>query len=223
MPIEQSWRDWIAFEQTFQRRNITAIREHPTTPYRDVSREALGSLSRAYVDPERRRIYAGLNYPGTVGYLAAIGLDDGRVEHLQDIKQPRIYTVTSLAYDPAAQTLFYTADNAAYRDLIAIDTTTRRQRTLLKDARIGDLSFNRAEPITVGDPDFQRYLHAGADPGAVHQLERHLLVALWRNGVRPRRLAGRRAGIGIGRRDRRQTGRPRHEGRVAHERRHDGL
>jgi hypothetical protein len=145
MPIEQSWQDWIAFERTFQRRNITAIREHPTTPYRDVSREALGSLSRAYVDPERRRIYAGLNYPGTVGYLAAIGLDDGRVEHLQDIKQPRIYTVTSLAYDPAAHTLFYTADNASYRDLIAVDTTTRRQRTLIKDARIGDLSFNRAD------------------------------------------------------------------------------
>jgi hypothetical protein len=145
MPLEQSWRDWIAFEQSFQRKNITAIREHPTTRYRDVSREALGSLSRAYVDPERRRIYAGLNYPGTVGYLAAIGLDDGRVEHLQDIKQPRIYTVTSLAYDPAAHTLFYTADNAAYRDLIAVDTTTRQQRTLLKDARIGDLSLNRSD------------------------------------------------------------------------------
>ena len=78
-----------------------------------MSREALGSLSRAFVDPERRTIYAGLNYPGTVGYLAAIGLDDGRVEHLHDIKQPRIYTVTSLAYDPASRTLFYTADNTA--------------------------------------------------------------------------------------------------------------
>ena len=109
-----------------------------------MSREALGSLSRAYVDPERRRIYAGLNYPGTVGYLAAIGLDDGRVEHLQDIKQPRIYTVTSLAYNPPSRTLFYT-DNTAYRDLMALDTTTRQQRMLLKDARIGDLSFNRSD------------------------------------------------------------------------------
>ena len=103
MSIEQAWRDWVAFEQAFQRKNIATIREHPTTPYRDVSREALGSLSRAFVDPERRTIYAGLNYPGTVGYIGAIGLDDGRVEHLQDIKQPRIYTVTSLAYDPATQ------------------------------------------------------------------------------------------------------------------------
>ena len=145
MSLEKAWGDWIAFEQAFQRKNISAIREHPTTPYRDVSKEALGSLSRAYVDPERRLIYAGLNYPGTVGYVGAIGLDDGRVQHLQDIKQPRIYTVTSLAYDPGSRTLFYTADNAAYRDLMALDTTTKRQRMLLRDARIGDLSFSRSD------------------------------------------------------------------------------
>ena len=145
MPIEQAWNDWIAFERAFQKQNIAAIREYPTTPYRDVSREALGSLSRAFVDPERRTIYAGLNYPGTLAYLAAIGLDDGRVQHLQDIKLPRIYTVTSLAYDPAAHTLFYTSDNTAERDLIALDPATRKQRTLLKNARIGDLSFNQSD------------------------------------------------------------------------------
>src|SRR4030095_12006205 len=111
IPIEQAWRDWIAFEQRYQLRNIATIREHPTTPYKDISREGLGSLSRAFVDPERRRIFAGVNYPGTVAYLAAIGLNDGRVEHLHDIKLPRIYTVTSLAYDANAHTLFYTADN----------------------------------------------------------------------------------------------------------------
>ena len=142
MPLEQAWRDWIGFEQRYQQRNIATIREHPTTPYKDISREALGSLSRAFVDPERRRIFAGVNYPGTVAYLASIGLTDGRVEHLHDIKLPRIYTVTSLAYDPNAHALFYTADNTAYRDLVALDTETRQQRTLLKDARIGDLSFN---------------------------------------------------------------------------------
>jgi hypothetical protein len=145
MPLEQAWRDWVRFEGGYQRRNLDVIREHPTTPYRDVARDALGSLSRAYVDPERRRIYAGLNYPGTVGYIGAISLDDGHVEHLHDIKLPRIYTVTSLAYDPGARMLFYTGDNTAYRDLIALDPTTREQRVLLKDARIGDLSFTRSD------------------------------------------------------------------------------
>jgi hypothetical protein len=143
--IDQAWRDWIGFERAFQRKNIDTIREHPTTRYQDVSREALGSLSRAYVDLERRKIYAGLNYPGTVGYIAAIGLDDGHVQHLHDINLPRIYTVTSLAYSPGTGTLFYTADNTAYRDLIALDITTKQQRTLLKDARIGELAFNASD------------------------------------------------------------------------------
>jgi hypothetical protein len=145
MPIEKAWNDWIAFEREFQRKNIATIRQYPTTPYRDISREALGSLSRAYVNQEQRTIYAGLNYPGTVAYIGAISMDDGRVERLHDIKLPRIYTVTSVAYDAPTHTLFYTADNTAERDLVALDVTTTKQRTLLKDARIGELAFNRAD------------------------------------------------------------------------------
>src|SRR5689334_14003669 len=57
--LEQAWQNWIGFEKEFQQQNINIIREHPTTPYKDVSKDALGSLSRAFVDPERRRIYAG--------------------------------------------------------------------------------------------------------------------------------------------------------------------
>ena len=43
----------------------------------------------------------------------------------------------ALAYDPESRTLFYTADNTAYRDLVAVDARTRQQRMLLRDARIG--------------------------------------------------------------------------------------
>jgi hypothetical protein len=145
LPIEKAWADWIAFERDFQQKNVATIRQYPTTPYKDVSREALGSLSRAFVDPERRTIYAGLNYPGTVAYVGAISMDDGHVERLHDIKLPRIYTVTSVAYDTETHTLFYTADNTAQRDLVALDVTTKKQRTLLKDARIGELAFNRTD------------------------------------------------------------------------------
>lgn len=145
LSLERAWNNWIDFEIGFQTRNIATIRRYPTTPYKDVSPQALGSLSRAYVDPDKRLIYAGLNYPGTVAYVASIGLDDGQVERLHDIKLPRIYTVTSLAYDPAAGTLFYTADNTAERDLVALDPRTGKQHTLLKNARIGELSFNRAD------------------------------------------------------------------------------
>ena len=174
MPIEKAWSDWIGFEQQFQKKNIATIKQYPTTPYKDISREALGSLSRAFVDEERRTIFAGLNYPGTVAYIGAIGMADGRVEHLQDIKLPRIYTVTSLAYDPGSRTLFYTADNTAERDVVALDTMTNKQRTLLKDARIGDLAFSRADRSLWGIRTFNgictlvRIPHPYSDWNAVH-------------------------------------------------------
>jgi hypothetical protein len=143
--LDEAWQDWIAFEKDFQRRNIAEIRKFPTTPYKDVSPRALGSLSRAFVDPDAQVLYAGVNYPGTLGFIGAISLKDGSVRRLQDIKQPRIYTVTSLAFDPKAKVLFYTNDNAAYRDLMRLDPATGRARLLLKDARIGDLAFDKAD------------------------------------------------------------------------------
>ena len=144
-PLEQVWQDWIAFEQDFQRRNIAEIRRYPVTPYTDVSPRALGSLSRAFVDHDAQLLYAGVNYPGTLGYVAAISLKDGSVRSIHDIRGPRIYTVTSMAFDPRAKVLFYTADNAGLRDLMRLDPATGRERMLFKDLRAGDLAFDQAD------------------------------------------------------------------------------
>ena len=145
MSLERAWSDWVDFERRFQNANLAAIRQYPTTPYKDVSHRALGSLSRAYLDREAGKLYVGLNYPGTLGYIGAISVEDGLIENLHDIKQPRSYTVTSLAYDAANRTLFYTADNTAWRDLMALDIRTKQARMLLKDARIGELVFDRSD------------------------------------------------------------------------------
>jgi hypothetical protein len=143
--IEAAWREWIEFEKTFQQSNLAAIRQYPTTPYQDISSQPLGSLSRAWLDTRTNRLYAGVNHPGTVGYIAAISLDDGTIEKLHDIKQPRMYTVTSLAWDAEARQLFYTADNTGMRDLMSLDPVSKRERLLIRDARIGELVFNRAD------------------------------------------------------------------------------
>ncbi len=143
--IEEAWKDWTTFERDFQRRNVAAIRKYPVTPFTDVSPRALGSISNAFVDAEAQVIYAGLNYPGTLGYIGAISLKDGSVRKIRDIKGPRIYSVTSLAFDPKSKVLFYTADNAAYRDLIRLDPKTGQERVLFRDLRVGDLAFDRSD------------------------------------------------------------------------------
>ncbi len=143
--LTDAWKAWIAWERDFQQANLAAIRLQPTTSYRDVSRRALGSISKAYYDEKAGKLYAAFNYPGVVAHVGAIDLASGDLEKIVDIKGPVIYTVTSLAYDPDGQQLFYTTDNGAHRDLVRVDPRTGKTEQLMKDARIGDLSFNRAD------------------------------------------------------------------------------
>jgi hypothetical protein len=148
--LGDAWRAWIEWEQAFQQKNIEAIRQYPTTPYRDVSRRPLGSVSRAYYDESTGKLYAAFNYPGVVAHVGAIDVNSGELERLVDIKGPVIYTVTSLAYDPFSRLLFYTTDNGAHRDLVRLDPATGQTELLMKDARIGDLAFNRADKTIWG-------------------------------------------------------------------------
>ncbi len=143
--IEDAWQDWIQKEKEFQQRNLEAIHKYPVTPYQDLSKRALGSVSRAYYDSDSRKIYAAFNYPGVVAHVGAISTKDGSVEKLLDVKGPTLYTVTSLTFDPRKKIIYYTTDNHEYRDLRYVDPATRKSGTLMKDARIGDLAFNQAD------------------------------------------------------------------------------
>jgi len=145
MPMEQAWQDWIEFEHDFQNRNLEAVREYPITPYRDISDRGLGSVSRSYFDPETRKLYSALRYPGVVAHISAISIDDGSIRKLVDVKGPMGYKVTSLAFDSGANTLYYTTDNYAYRDLMALDIGSGKSKMLLRDARIGELVLNKSD------------------------------------------------------------------------------
>jgi hypothetical protein len=72
------------------------------------------------------------------------------VRRLADIKGARLYKVTSLAWDPETRTLFYTSDNYALRDIMALDARTGEERMLLEDARIGEIVFNRTDRSLFG-------------------------------------------------------------------------
>ena len=145
LPLGQAWSDWIAFEKEFQTANLEAIRKYPTTPFRDLSAKALGSVSRAFVDDDARKLYVAFNYPGLVAHIGSISLDDGSVDPITEIKGPSLFIVTSLAWDPEGHKLYYTTDNGEFRDVRSLDPRTGETKTLLKDARIGDLVFDSAD------------------------------------------------------------------------------
>ena len=145
IPLDEAWQNWIDWEHEFQHANLDSVRQFPTTPHTDLTDRALGSVSRAFFDKRGNRLYAGFRYPGTVAHVGALSLADGSIAKLEDIKGPMIFQVTSPAFDPDSNTLFFTSDNAAYRDLMAVDTETGETEMLMRDARIGELVFNRSD------------------------------------------------------------------------------
>ena len=144
-PLDDAWQEWIAFEKEFQGANLESVRTYPTTTYQALTPEALGSVSRTYIDEETRTLIAGFQYPGVIAHIGAIPVDGGEAEQLREIKGPALYQVVSIAWDPESRKIFYTTDNYEYRDIIALDRDTGKEEILLKDARIGDLAFNRAD------------------------------------------------------------------------------
>jgi hypothetical protein len=150
LPLDSAWQQWIAFEHDFQRRNLVEVRQQPITPLRPLVASALGSSSRAYYDEASGILYGAFRYPGVLEHVGALDTRTGRVRRLADIKGGVLYSVTSFAYDPTHRTVFYTADNLAYRDLMAIDLASGRETRLIKDARIGDIVYNAADRSLIG-------------------------------------------------------------------------
>ena len=145
LPLNTAWNDWIAWEHVFQKANLAKVRQFPLTPTRHLTRQALGSVSKSFVDPDNQTMVGGFRYPGVLAHVGVMSLKDGSIKRLTEIKGPMKYRVTSTAYDPGSKTFFYTADNLDYRDLMAVDLKTGKTRMLLKDARIGDLAFDAAD------------------------------------------------------------------------------
>ncbi|MGD8906032.1 MAG: hypothetical protein PVG58_03980, partial [Gammaproteobacteria bacterium] len=144
-PLEDAWQEWIEWEHQFQEKNLASIRQFPTTNYRSLSDRALGSVSRAHLDERNNRLLAGIRYPGIVAHIAGISMEDGSVQRIEDIKGPMLFRVTATAFDPDSRTLFYTADNSAYRDLMALNVDTGESEMLFADLRVGELVFNRSD------------------------------------------------------------------------------
>lgn len=143
--LEEEWSRWIEWEHEWQRANLAAIRRHPTTTARPLTDRVLGAVSRAWHDSATGSVLVALRYPGQEAHIASIDIASGRFTRILDIPGAAGLSVTSLAFDPASRTLFFTTNNSDWRHLRALDLTTGRTRLLMRNARIGDLAFNRAD------------------------------------------------------------------------------
>ena len=145
-PIQDAWREWIAWEDIWQRANLDSIAQYPLTETKPVPVRNLGSVSRSFYDPQTRSLLAAVRYPGDFAKIVAIDIDTGDMRQICDLDTPALYFVTSLAYDDSTGTLFYTTNNArGWRNLNSVDIATGKTRRLIKWARTGDIVFNKAD------------------------------------------------------------------------------
>ncbi|HET7041101.1 MAG TPA: hypothetical protein VFI13_03745, partial [Gemmatimonadales bacterium] len=143
--LQEEWARWIAWEHDWQRANLDSIRQNPVTTPRPLTDRILGSVSRGYYDSTSQDLYVAIRYPGQEAAIAAINVATGRTRKLSTILGASGFSVTSLAFDPARRTIFYTTNNADWRHLLAYDMRTGRSRVLQRNARIGDLVFSAAD------------------------------------------------------------------------------
>jgi sugar lactone lactonase YvrE len=144
-PLDDAWQDWIRFEHDFQRENLKTLAQYPATPVTVLSKRALGSVSKSYYDEKSDTLFGAFRYPGVIAHVGALSFKDGTVRRLANINGPALYGVASLAYDPEGNRLWYTVDNKGYRDLMQIDIATGDKAMLIRDGRIGGLSFDSAD------------------------------------------------------------------------------
>jgi len=155
--LAKEWSRWVDWEHRWQQANLDSIRRNPVTPFRPLSKRALGSVSRGFYDASRNKLYTALLYPGQVAHIAALDLKTGELDPICEVKGPTLYSVTSLAWHPAANALFYTSDNQRWRDLNIVDIKTGRCQRLIKDGRIGDLAYNRIDSTLWGVRHFNGF------------------------------------------------------------------
>ncbi len=144
--LDNEWSRWIAFEKGWQRGNLDSIHGHPMTPYRPLTKEGLGSVSRAFYDSSRGMFIVGVNYPGQIAHIAGIDLRTGAMQRMCDVPTPALYYVASLAYDPRSGSVFYTTKNSrGWRDINVFRLDDGSSRVLFRNCRTGDLVFDRAD------------------------------------------------------------------------------
>ncbi|MBT8400315.1 MAG: hypothetical protein KJO98_07555 [Rhodothermia bacterium] len=143
--LDDVWSDWLQWEREWQRSNLERVHANPLTDYRRITERALGSVSRAFLDPAKPTLYVAARLPGQMASILAIDVRTGEIKKVSEVVGAAGLYVTSLAYDSTSGTLFYTSNNKNWRHLKAIDTASGQKRLLLKDARVGDLAFNTVD------------------------------------------------------------------------------
>ena len=135
--LDDVWDDWIAFEHEYQKASLAKLGLSSDADDAACAAWRWVDMSRGFVDTKTNSLLP-LSDIRLIGFIGRMDLASGKLTKLQEIKGMMLYKVTSVAFDEQARTAYYTEDNYAFRDLMAVNVDTGRRKMLIRDARIGD-------------------------------------------------------------------------------------
>ena len=180
------------------RRTSRRSAQYPTTPYRGPRAAGPGlgvaGLLRRRTAEALRRLQLPGRRRARRRHLAR------RTARSSGSATSRIRASTSSPRSPTTPTAGRSSTpptTTRYRDLVSLDPRDRRARTLIKDARIGDLAFNRADRSLWGIRHLNGIATLVRIPHPYNDWKQVRLLALRRGDLRPRHLARRPAPLGL--------------------------
>ena len=194
----EAWQDWMRWEHEFQAANLdvgAAASDHAVHGDRPPrSRRHLARLPQSRPEEPVRRRALSRPRPALVrDYRWRTARSGTR----RGSRGAMPYRVTSLAYDAATETLFYTTDNTSYRNLLAL----RPQDRIVPDAAAGGAHrrprLQSGRSLAVGPAHQQRLRHARAHAVSVPRVAERPRLPVRRGAVRPRHFARRQAGVAV--------------------------
>ncbi len=144
------WNEWIDFENNFQNQNLQRICQFPVTPFRPLSLVPMGSMSSPGYDPVNNKMYVAINHPGQLSHIAELDLTTGKQRKVATVESPMLYSVTFLTYNPDSSQIYITEHNTKYRNLVQIDANTGKKKELIRNARVSNITYDRANAVIWG-------------------------------------------------------------------------
>lgn len=144
------WDEWIEAEKIFQTNNLEKVRTYPLTEKKELTKESLGSVSRAYFNKEKNEIYCAINRPGDLASFITLNLKTGKIRKFADVESPGLYYVTQFAYDEKNNRLICTTHNNYWRGLKFVDIESGSEKTLFDYIRIAELVYSPSEEAVYG-------------------------------------------------------------------------
>lgn len=142
--FSDAWNDFVINEISFQQANLLLLQRSELTETKPITTNPLGWITQTTFDSKTKSIILGHHQSGKLAEIIKINLDNSKCTELITLPSPSLIQVASVAYDENYNQIFYTTNNnQLYRDLWKYDLSTKKDKILFRDFRVGSLTISQ--------------------------------------------------------------------------------